>query len=323
MHILLSTDKNYIMPSAVMMKSVSVNNAEEEVIFHILIDHGVSVFQQEKLKRVISNPRHSVIFHLVEDKYFDGFPMGNIKAYITKATYYRLIVTDILPDDVHKIIYLDGDIIVKESLRDLWNIDINNYAVGAVTDLAENRHDYHRLGYPKAEGYFNAGVLLINVDYWRENSLKDVYYQLISKEPDRIILHDQDVLNITLYDKKLILPIKYNLQNGFLMKPEYTELGDRYREYEQDLLSAIKNPTIIHFTSTIKPWHIEDTNPYSYEFIKYYKQTEWRSFPLTECGSQHIIRHWGGKILRFLHIVSKRNTEWKKFYSIEEINKIK
>jgi lipopolysaccharide biosynthesis glycosyltransferase len=249
----------------------------------------------------------------------DNFPrLGEVKAYITKATYYRLFISDILPESVHKIIYMDGDIIVRHSLKDLWETDITKYAVGAVTDMAEAKHDFKRLGYDSNKGYFNAGVLLINVDYWREHHLKDAFMDLIIDEPQRIVLHDQDVLNITLHDYKYNLPMKYNVQNGFLWKSEYNQFGDKYSDYESDLKEAISDPVVVHFTDNKKPWHYEDCNPYGYEFTKYKKQTEWRYSPLTHCYKNKY-RHFIANVLRTFHLIQPTKTQEYLYLPLEVI----
>ena len=139
--------------------------------------------------------------------------------------------------------------------------------------------------------------------------------------PERIILHDQDVLNITLYNQKLNLPKKFNVQSGFLRKPEYRGLGIRYEEYKSDIIEAIKDPTIVHYTDKFKPWHIEDSNPYGYEFMKYYKQTKWKFYPLKHSYRWNL-RHFVGTILRKLHLIAPTDLEDYKFYSHEEIQKL-
>ena len=321
-HILLSTDNNYIMPSAVMMKSVSVNNKDADVTFHVLVDGSVEDKQKEQLEKTIINPKHQIVFHNINRKLFERFPMvSGVKHYITLATYYRLLIPALLSKDIHKVIYLDGDMIVRKSLDELWNTDIERYAVGVVTDMEEDKHDYDRLGYNKKFGYFNAGMLLINLDYWREHKLEDVFFKLITEEPERIILHDQDVLNITLHDQKLNLTKRFNVQSGFLRKPEYSGLGNRYEEYKNDIIEAIKDPTVVHYTDKFKPWHIEDSNPYGYEFMKYYKQTEWKFCPLKHSYRWNL-RHLVGAILRKLHLLAPTDMEDYKFYSQEEIQRL-
>ena len=323
MDILLSTDKNYIMPTGVTMKSVSVNN--EEVTFHVLIDEGVSAEQKLQLESVIDKgKKQRVLFYLIDSSFFEKFPaLGRVKKYITKATYYRLLIADVIPNDIKKIIYLDGDIIVRHPLDKLWNTNLDNYAVGVVEDMGSScGQDMNRLGYPFEAGYFNAGVLFINLDYWRNHHLKDLFMEVVVNHPEKICWHDQDVLNITLYDKKLNLPLTYNFQNGFLWKAEYSELGKRYHIYEKEILRTIGNPTILHFTDQKKPWHIEDCNPYGFEFIKYYKQTLWKYMPLTHCYKSEF-RHVVAKVLRKIHVLKAYSDDEKNYYNWQEINQIK
>lgn len=322
-HILLSTDANYIMPSVVMMKSVSSHHLENDLCFHVMIDESVKDKHKQQMKSALEKSKHSLRFYLMNKRFFRKYPsLGSVKSYLSQAAYYRLFLTDVLPNDIHKIIYLDSDIIVIKSLIDLWNIDISNLALGTVTDMAEDRQDFERLNYNQKFGYFNSGVLLINVDYWRKHHLKQQFMDLIKNHPERIVLHDQDVLNIILHDQKYNLPMKYNVQNGFLWKKEYNQFGDKYDEYEADLKDAISNPIIIHYTDNKKPWHTEDCNPLGYLWYKYYKQTEWKYVALGHCNKSKI-RYWGAKVLRALRLIGLPKTEEEFYYSTEELDSFK
>lgn len=301
-HIVCTTDTNYVMPTGVMIKSLSVNNSEEQIIFHIVIDGSVTLEQRKELEEVIcENARHSLFFHFIDDSLFDGFPQlgtSNPKLFITKATYYRLLFAEILPDDIDKVIYLDCDMIIMGPLLELWNIDVSHYALAAVTDMSESKHNFERLGYNKELGYFNAGLLLINLAYWREINAKSLFLDLIKRSPERIKFHDQDVLNICFKNNKKMLPFRWNFQDGFIYKPELMEMDEN--RYHQQLEDARKNPVIIHYTSMAKPWHVECQNPYKKEFFKYMKQTRWRTYRLIRRYNYNVWRHFFGNILRTL-----------------------
>jgi lipopolysaccharide biosynthesis glycosyltransferase len=84
------------------------------------------------------------------------------------ANYYRLAAPRILPLDVHKVFYLDSDIVVRRPIKALWDIDINNSALAAVADSVWSPdRNYARL--PPGARHFNSGVTLTNLDYWRKN----------------------------------------------------------------------------------------------------------------------------------------------------------
>lgn len=321
MDILLCTDKKYIMPTCVAIKSISSNN--NHVHFHVLVDKDVLEFHKAKILKMIDCERgQKISFYVLNKEALNNFPLGKEKSYITLATYYRLFLTDFLPNNISKIIYLDGDVINTEALDELWNTNLGNIPIGAVTDLAEEMQDFNRLGYEKEKGYFNAGVLLINVEYWRKHNLKDIFINFIIQNKDKIKQHDQDILNMIFYDNKLELPMKYNVQNGFLVKKEYTPFKNNYKKYESSLLESIAHPVLIHYTDFKKPWFIEDCNPFGYYFFKYYKQTEWSCVPLKPCNKSKL-RYWGSKILRSLNCIPPAKTEKECYYSLFEINRIK
>lgn len=301
MDIVFSADTNYIMPAGVMMTSVSVNHKETDITFHALIDESVTEEQKQQLEDVVAgNSRHHVAYYMMKASQFKALPkLGEVKLHITQAAYYRLFLTEILPIDIEKVLYLDGDIAVTGSLSELWNTDIGDCAVGGVTDMSEAIQEYSRLGYPSEFGYFNSGVLLINLQYWRENKVVDTFQRIMAETPERIKFHDQDVLNICFYDCKKQLDLKYNLQNGFLYKKEFWQIDSQ--KYEQSVMEAVKQPVIIHYSARIKPWFVDCENPLKGEWVKYYKKTQWRRNKLKR-KEPLTLRNRIGKLLRRLHL---------------------
>ena len=173
------------------------------------------------------------------------------------------------------MLYLDGDIIVRHSLLPLWNTDLKDYAVGAVPDYLDGDiEQYHRLNYPPELGYFNAGVLLINMDYWREHDVVRNFMHIIQEYGERLLFGDQDILNVVFSNYKVILPVKYNLASGFLEKsPKYD-----FKKYENEIEEALKDPVIVHYIWPDKPWKFsrQPKHPFSSTFFKYQRQTKWK-----------------------------------------------
>lgn len=301
-HIVCSTDANYIMPTGVMMKSVCMSNRDEGISFHVIVDESVTARQRKQLKDVVEDhDRHHVLFHLVDGKMFSDFPqLGITKTYITKATYYRLLFTDLFDKDIHRLIYLDGDMIITGSLRPLWETDLDGYAVGAVTDMSEGIHDYSRLGYPASLGYFNAGMLLVNLDYWREHGVKEQFLEIIHHHPERIKYHDQDVMNIVFCQSKKMLPFRYNFQDGFMYKPERMEMD--LKRYAKQIDEAAAHPVIIHYTSTAKPWHVECLNPLTPLWWQSLATTGWKGYRAVRRFPYNRWRKAIGDCLRLLHL---------------------
>lgn len=303
MHILCSTDANYIMPTGVMIKSVCINHVDKNICFHVIIDNGVDEYGKRCLTNIVkANERHSICFYSFDNSMLNQFPnIGVVKSdYITKATYYRLFVTNIVPNHIEKIIYLDSDIIVSKSLMSLWDYDITDFAIASVTDMSEDLQGYDRLGYDSSLGYFNAGVLVINLNYWRVHQITNVFGDIIISSPEKIKFHDQDILNIVFCKKKLYLPFNYNVQNGFLYKPEKMELN--YQRYKCEIENAIKSPVIIHYTASIKPWHVECNNPLKNIWLEYLGMTQWKNIKIRR-KYPYSFRTRIGNILRYMHVL--------------------
>lgn len=127
-----------------------------------------------------------------------------------------LYLTEILPADIDKVIYLDGDILVVDKLVKLWNTSVENYAIAAVPDSYNNKIEhYNRLRYPQTLGYFNAGMLVVNLKYWREKQVLLKFFDYVKSNTERLRCHDQDVLNYLFKNSKLVLPIRYNVLNEY------------------------------------------------------------------------------------------------------------
>jgi len=276
-HITFCTDINCCMPAGVMMQSICTNNPDQSIDFHVIVDESVGPTEQEDFSAICKPfERKHISFYHVKSADFTNLPSLGTFGTVTQATFYRLILPTILPSSVQKVLYLDCDIIVRHSLLPLWEIDLDDYALGAVIDPQEATPEkYERLGYPSQHSYFNAGVLIINLDYWRRHSAVRLFKNYIQEHRDDILFHDQDVLNAVFHDQWKHLPISYNLTSGFLWN---FILYDK-EKYQKEVFEALKDPVILHFTGH-KPWEFSmDPNPYSSTFQKYKRMTKWRNTP--------------------------------------------
>lgn len=308
MDIVVCTDKRNIMPTGVMMTSVCVNNTKEDICFHVVTDEDVSSSQRNDLKEVVSlYSRKTVTFYTVPQDFLKiHFP--NVDSRIPRTAYFRLFLTELLPKTIDMVLYFDGDIIVRHPLLEIWNTDITNYAVAAVPDYDEGLIEkYNRLCYPPSLGYFNSGVLLINLKFWREHRVLNQFLDCMQKHADKFVNWDQDVLNFVFCGQKLMLPIKYNLQHGHLWKvPRFD-----YWKYEQQLIEARKDPVIIHYTLE-KPWmkYVQFRNPYSSLFYKYQDMTKWKGVKVDNWSFKKKMRTLVVAILRKMKFLPVRKSKF-------------
>ena len=127
MDIVACTDKNFVMPTGVMMYSACVNNKETDIVFHV-VTNGVSSEDKRKLSdTVFQFSGKSVLFYDAKGIDISLFPpISKDYSRITLVTYYRLFLTELLPSNLNKVLYLDGDIIARKSIEELYNTDISN-----------------------------------------------------------------------------------------------------------------------------------------------------------------------------------------------------
>lgn len=269
-HIVLNMDDNYMVHAITMLTSLFFNDPNSKFTVHVL-SAGLTAEVKKTLKNWIEHHCYQhVIFYDLNEKKANLFPKC-INEHISMAANYRLFVADVLPHDVHKIVYLDCDLVVEEKMSTLFSYDISKYPVAAVEDMWSGKNDnYERLGYDRKYGYFNSGVLLINLDIWRKYSLSKMFIRFLNCH-DNLKFIDQDILNGTLYDKWLHLPLRWNIQDGFLRKK--TKIRE---EKKQDLLEECHCPAIIHFTGSKKPWNYDCQNPFRSRYFHYLDMNPWR-----------------------------------------------
>lgn len=275
MHIAFCLDNNYVPFCAGAIASVIENNKGEKITFHLLVD-DITTANVHKYRTWISTFEDVALnIYSINKEDFKDFPIGG--AYINISTYFRLLMPVRL-SHLEKVIYLDCDIVINGSLKELWNTDLSDYALTGVRDrINDYIRVYNRLGYPMKDGYVNAGVLLINLKYWRETHVFERAIDVAKQMPTHLKNHDQDIINLLYHGKILMLDFKYNVLEYYFYTEEWIYMDCKY--YPQ-IVEACQHPVIVHFCMPQKPWHIECINPYKELYRQYLRETPWREIPL-------------------------------------------
>lgn len=275
-HIALCHDKYYAPYAATVIASVMENNKSNKIAFHVVCD-GISSDMQDVLKKWVTSHNCEIYFYTVNTDVFARFPFGE-NSWLHDGTYYRLYLGEVLKD-IDKVIYLDCDVVVNGSLAELWNTDIEGYALAGSRDrLNDDIHVYNRLRYPMSDGYINAGVMLINLKKWREDRFFEKALSLAGQMPLALKNHDQDFVNAIYHGQIKVLDFRYNLMEYFLYVEEWMCLD---RKYYSEIIEACHTPVIIHFCMRKKPWHYECINPFKTLYYKYRAMTPWPEVELT------------------------------------------
>lgn len=268
--IVVSADNTYAKHMGVMLYSLlSRADCKSKFIIHVF-DGGISKSNIQKIRNLVSRFGSTVYFINMGQSIYDNYPVSN---HISPPTYYRISIQYLLSHSYSKAIYLDCDMIVKEDISKLWEIDVSNQILCAVEDSGFENND--RLFMPNDALYFNAGVLLINLDNWRMADISGRAHKFIQEYPDRLFLHDQDALNAVFCGSWQQLHPRWNQQTKmFRLHQEEIVFS------ELELSEALHSPAIIHFTEASKPWHYMNEHPYRDEYFRVLQYTEWKySFP--------------------------------------------
>ena len=225
------------------------NNISREINIHVLTDIISDINKVLLDETVSAYDCLSLHYYIVNDTLLKGLRTGNL----TLHTWYRLLLPEILPNNVSRVLYLDADTIVTNSLDELFELDMGNVAIaGSLDPQSFTDKPYERCGYEKNKQYICAGVLLINLDYWRENHLTDKIIKYAQANNERLIFQDQDAINYVCQDSKIILPFRYGTVLWFFYMNElYTDAL-----YYKQLYDSFYHPAIIHYIGC-HPWQKE------------------------------------------------------------------
>lgn len=261
LHIAITHNDNYTEYCVTTMTSIVANKTDEEIVFHI-IDGGLSDFSKQKILEV---PNCEVIFDKVDMEVFKKYK---------QADYYpvTILFTMILPDvvKVDKLLYFDCDLVVNSSLKELWQMDIEDNYLIAVEDANGVKYA-KKFGLKKESKFFNTGMMLINCKKWRENNIPKRAVEIALEKTGTAWGYDQTVLNQLFEGKVKYVDLKWNLQYCPInVYPTYKSK----KEYKE----AIKSANVIHFVGDYKPWKqgFSCFSPKHKDFFKYHEMTSYK-----------------------------------------------
>ena len=268
MNILVSLDSNYIHPLCVMFNSLAKTNAGNSFDIYVAYS-SLTEDDFSQMQRALGDLDARIHRVYVEDEIFSGAPVLDR---LSKATYYRLLIGDILPESVDRLLYLDPDIVINKDLTPFYNLDLQGnvlaggthlYGIielGNLSRLLINPFNKHH--------YINAGILLIDLDKWRKTVTLDKILRYIQKSHLYLLLADQDVINYLFADE--ILRIDERVYN--LDEKTFTHFAKmRSKNKKIDLDWVRKNTIIIHFNGKHKPWNESEYKGVLGEFYEKYK----------------------------------------------------
>lgn len=292
MNIVYTTNELFVAKVAASICSVFENNKEMKVIRVFIVGQGIS--QNSKNKFVSMAKEYNRTIEIIPlnslDEYIDfEFDTGGWNPIVLA----RLILDKLLPTDVDKVLYLDGDTINVASLSDLWNTDLEDKVLGGCIEATVNKKQKESLGMLHMP-YINAGVLLINLKLWKENSIGKKILSYYKDNAGKLFANDQDAINGTLKGKIYYLNPRYNFYNIYWFYP-YKVLsdlmGDAYYYTKEEVDFAIQSPAIIHYLGEERPWRKGNKHKFKIYYEKYLAETPWGDDQL-ELGWEKYFQFW-------------------------------
>ncbi|MCD8486741.1 MAG: glycosyltransferase family 8 protein [Desertifilum sp.] len=273
-----AADNEFAMPLAAMLASVMANLQTVDGVALFIINGGIRDRNRHKIQQSLDLNRITITWLEPPLERLEGL---KVQERIPIASYYRLLIPELLPPQYSKAIYLDSDLIVNADLGQLWQLNLENHALLAVQDpiirTVSNRNglaNYRDLELAPDTPYFNAGVLVLNLSVWRTQHLSRQILQYLVANRDTLRWHDQDGLNAIL------------AQRWGQLNPRWNQLHiiHKYRSWQESpypestYRAVLEDPYIVHYTTSSKPWRVGCQHPKRDLFYDYLNLTAWSSW---------------------------------------------
>lgn len=256
---------------------VSLLDRIDEKININIIHNSKDVYQS--IPQYIENHKNlnSINIHFFQNEKYIFPNLDN--SHVSEATYFRLFIEDYIDKSLDFLIYLDADVVCIKNPIPYFNSIIqsmidNDFTVAAMNDPSMPEIDERSINLGIKSGrYFNAGVMIINYSKWIDQDIKTKSTQIIKEKKEKLILWDQDVLNI-IFDGKF-----QNIDQEFNYRMDILNFSDK------EISSIQNNVYLIHYFGKSKPWTLKGIN---FGISEYY-QSEFRKISKNK---YHIVHKW-------------------------------
>ncbi|MGN0976309.1 MAG: glycosyltransferase family 8 protein [Gemmiger sp.] len=289
MNICYATDDNFCMQTGVSILSVLSHCPRGRVSLYIL-DAGICPANQRLLRQIAGDWGAQISFldarpflgtvHAMGQKMWGDIP--------TYATWARLFLPELLPESVHRVLYLDGDVVAANDCSALFSQEMGGQPLAAVEDCVTTGYR-QTLGLKPGSPYCNAGVLLIDMDAWRSDYCAG-WPETWLRSGQIYPMADQDIINLMFEGRICLLPLRYNLTSWFraLRLPDLQNLLEdtalcSYTAQDVDACTA--DPVFVHYNTCsllVRPWYRGATDPAAPLWMRCFQASPWASEPLEE-----------------------------------------
>jgi lipopolysaccharide biosynthesis glycosyltransferase len=199
-----ATDDGYARPLAVAGGSVIRHLGKDRSLELYVLDMGISKLNRRKIEESFASPQVKISWIIGRQEAVSGLPSGG--PWITRSTYARLLLSDVLPAHVDRVLYLDCDLVVRRCIGELYDLEFDGAVALAVQATAApfvcslwGVGGWFEAGRAASDVNFNAGVMLIDLAAWRREKIGQAALEFAwACDPDHLLVVDQEALNATI-----------------------------------------------------------------------------------------------------------------------------
>lgn len=278
MHVVYASNDNYVPFLGISILSLLINNRNLTELNLVILSDEISIENRKLLNDIAEEYERNIKFIDIDNLEqwipfeFDTFGFHPI-------VLSRLFLGKLLEEDVNRVLYLDCDTVVEGSIEELQYIDMEKEYVAMVPELYMPMHKKELVGISSKESYYNAGVILFNLDLIRRDKMQDKFLEYYCEKKGRLLYNDQDIINHCCNGKIKQLNHRYNLSPNLKYFPRYFIKRLQPAYYSQDTEKykyILKNPVVIHFMGDERPWIRGNFNAYRKYFMKYKEKSPWK-----------------------------------------------
>lgn len=287
-HIVYASDDGFAEVLGVSLVSLFESSKDVEDIRVYILDSGISKLNRDRIEEVFSHYHRQQPVWIKARNIAEEIGMQVAVDRGSLSQYARLFISRDLPDSLSRVLYLDCDVIVVQSISKLWSLDMHGKTIAALND-AFSKYYRRNIDLKENDIMFNSGVMLIDLNRWKEQKVEDRLLSFIAFKHGHIQQGDQGALNAVLSKDCYCFDPVFNSVTIFY-DFNYKELlvyRKPVRGYysASEVKKAIDHPVIIHFTTSFlsrRPW-VKGCNHKYCELWRHYKElSPWRNEPLDD-----------------------------------------
>jgi len=264
--IVFAPDENFCKYFGVTLQSLIENSQTDELYDIIVLETDISTRNKKLLTKMLPQNFSLRFVNINEyiNREFRDLTFKTSAAW-TVSTYYRLFIP-ILMQNYRKVLYCDVDLVFNDNLEELFNLDFEGMEIMAVLDTISpviqydkktRKHFTQELKLEHPEKYFNSGVIMFNIERINIEEYSQKITDVMANT--NLFYFDQDVMNIIFAGKTKYISSKWNFQWGvYFQALDYENIITG--EYKKDFLASKEHPSIIHYTTSNKPWNSPKAN---------------------------------------------------------------